>query len=76
MLHLVIFSYKDTGNTKESKMEKTQTRRKRIEGIVKAAEQLGVTRVHLYLVLTGQRESRSLLSRYHALKQQPTGERA
>lgn len=36
-------------------------------GITDYARQLGVRREHLWLVLTGQRESRSLRARYHAL---------
>ena len=36
----------------------------RFHGICRAAETLGVTRVHLYLVLTGKRESRILKRRY------------
>ncbi len=41
---------------------------KRIQGITKDAEALGVTREHLRLVLINKRESRSLLERYRALK--------
>jgi hypothetical protein len=37
-------------------------------GIVRDATNLGVTRVHLWLVLTGRRESRPLLARYEELK--------
>lgn len=39
-----------------------------IVGIVNDAEALGVTRVHLYLVLTGKRPSVSLKARYFALQ--------
>lgn len=39
-------------------------KRHRISGITAAAKALGVTRQHLYLVLTGQRRSESLLKRY------------
>jgi hypothetical protein len=39
----------------------------RFPGIVEHARTLRVSRVHLYLVLTGRRESRSLLRRYAAL---------
>ena len=38
-------------------------------GIVKDAEALGVNRIHLFLVLKGERESASLLRRYQELKQ-------
>lgn len=40
----------------------------RFPGIVQDAELLGVTRTHLYLVLTGQRGSASLMQRYRKLK--------
>lgn len=38
------------------------------QGIGQAAEALGVHRVHLWLVLTGRRQSGSLLRRYAALQ--------
>jgi len=41
-----------------------------IKGITLDAEALGVTRTHLYLVLTGNRESKPLLKRYRALKRE------
>lgn len=37
--------------------------------ITAAAQQLGVTRTHLSLVIHGHRQSRSLTARYTALKQ-------
>lgn len=40
----------------------------RIVDIVADAESLGVSRVHLWLVLTGRRPSKSLTQRYHALR--------
>ena len=40
-------------------------------GICAAAEALGVHRIHLYLVLSGKRESRSLLRRYQQLTKKP-----
>jgi hypothetical protein len=43
-------------------------RRVKFPGIGKDAERLGVHRIHLYLVLTGERTSHRLLSRYHQLK--------
>lgn len=47
-------------------------RKVRFPGIVAAAEALGVTRVHLYLVLSGKRESASLRARYlEWMNQQP-----
>lgn len=38
--------------------------RVRFRGIVEIAKKLGVSRTHLYLVLSGRRESRSLRERY------------
>lgn len=38
-------------------------------GICEDAKALGVSRIHLYLVLTGQRMSHRLTSRYNALQQ-------
>ena len=40
----------------------------RFPGITAAARRLKVTRIHLYLVLSGQRTSHSLLKRYEALR--------
>jgi hypothetical protein len=40
----------------------------RFPGITRAAERLKVTRIHLYLVLSGQRTSHRLLMRYQALQ--------
>ena len=39
----------------------------RYPGISRHAAELGVRREHLWMVLTGRRESRSLLSRYAVL---------
>ena len=39
-----------------------------ITGICRDAQRLGVTRVHLYLVLKGRRHSARLMNRYAALK--------
>lgn len=39
----------------------------RFPGITDAARRLKVTRIHLYLVLSGQRTSHRLLKRYRAL---------
>jgi hypothetical protein len=41
-----------------------------IRGICADAERLGVSRVHLHLVLKGKRKSRSLLERYNKLQKQ------
>ena len=48
----------------------TKSTRKRVRfyGICAAAKALEVERTHLYRVLTGERPSKSLLSRYRALK--------
>jgi len=50
-----------------AKRVKSKPRRKRIAGITIAAGTLGVTRFHLYKVLTGKRESAPLLARYRAM---------
>lgn len=42
----------------------------RYHGIVADARSLGVSRVHLWFVLSGRRRSLSLLRNYHALKRQ------
>jgi len=43
-------------------------RARRIQGITRAASDLGVTRQHLRLVLIGERSSPPLLRRYQALR--------
>ena len=43
-------------------------RQVRFPGLVTDAETLGVHRNHLYLVLSGRRESASLMKRYRSLK--------
>lgn len=47
---------------------KKQSPLTRFPGLIADAEALGVHRTHLYLVLSGQRTSASLLRRYRALK--------
>jgi hypothetical protein len=47
-------------------------RRSRFTGICADAEALGVSREHLFRVLTGERQSRSLMRRYLELKQPET----
>lgn len=50
-------------------MTKTYTPQSpRFPGIVAAARRLGVSRVHLYYVLRGDRKSPGLQRRYEALK--------
>jgi hypothetical protein len=39
----------------------------RFPGIMRDARELGVSRIHLYLVLSGKRVSRRLTARYRAL---------
>ena len=53
---------------KQHSKEKPKSRRVQFVGIVADSAALGVTRVHLWLVLTGRRESQPLLARYAALK--------
>ena len=54
---------------------RTQKKRGRTQfpGIVEDARSLGVSRVHLFLVLTGQRTSKGLLNRYKAFQRQLKG---
>ena len=49
---------------------KTKPRAKRIAGICDAAKKCGVTRGHLWAVLTNRRESQPLLARYQALRKE------
>lgn len=77
----------DTGSTKinggqKVHVEEPPARRPRrtspltrFPGLLADADALGVHRTHLYLVLSGQRVSESLLRRYRALKagQKPAG---
>jgi hypothetical protein len=53
-----------------TKHQKPVSRRNKIDGIVEDAKLLGVTRQHLYLVLTEQRTSYLLLRRYSALQRE------
>jgi len=52
----------------ESRSNRNPKRAPRIPGICADAEALGVTRIHLWCVLKGRRESASLKRRYAALK--------
>jgi hypothetical protein len=52
-------------------IKSARKRRKRIAGICRAADALGVTRQHLGLVIRGSRPSKSLMARYVALKLKP-----
>jgi hypothetical protein len=49
---------------RKRKRKQAATRQPRIKGLCAAAEALGVHRTHLYLVLSGKRESASLRARY------------
>jgi len=51
-----------------------EKRKIKFKGICKDAETLGVTRMHLFKVLNGNRESQPLLKRYEALKKQQAAE--
>ncbi len=44
-----------------------KVKRTRYPNICEQAKALGVHRVHLYMVLSGRRESRRLMARYHDL---------
>jgi len=58
----------ETMTQSERKRGGKYPRVRRFPGICLDAESLGVSRVHLYLVLTRQRRSASLLRRYRKLK--------
>jgi hypothetical protein len=49
-------------------MHSTIQSKTKFEGITEDAARLNVCRTHLYRVLTGKRESKSLLKRYENLK--------
>lgn len=54
--------------TKRRKMDLRQNTRKVIPGICADARALGVSRMHLWAVLSGRRESDGLVRRYQELK--------
>ena len=62
--------------TKTHKKEVKKKRTIRFRGINADAVELGVRREHLWMVLTGRRESAILNRRYKALKQQQAEEAA
>lgn len=49
-------------------------RKVRFPGICEDAQELGVTRVHLWMVLTGDRKSKRLMQRYRDLKAKQKGD--
>lgn len=53
---------------KRIKKDLRQDTRKVIPGICADARELGVSRMHLWAVLSGRRESDGLVARYRALK--------
>jgi hypothetical protein len=53
---------------RETKQTGKAKREVRFRGVCKSAQLLGVSRVHLYLVLAGRRTSRRLMQRYEALR--------
>ncbi len=53
---------------KERKRVKAKREARRFPGITRDAAELGVSRVHLWKVLTGRRSSLSLTRRYGELK--------
>ena len=60
--------------TKNRKVAEPKARRRiKFRGIGADAIALGVHRIHLYAVLDGRRESRSLTARYAALKASQIG---
>ncbi|MCA1659016.1 MAG: hypothetical protein LC642_00520 [Verrucomicrobiaceae bacterium] len=49
--------------------KRTKNRRVRFPGIVEHARKLGITRIHLYYLLTGARPwQKAMLAEYRALK--------
>lgn len=52
----------------EGKVLSFHSKRTRFAGLVADAKRLGVHRNHLYLVLSGRRQSRRLMARYKALR--------
>lgn len=61
---------------KKARKKKIERRKQRFPTIGSDAAELGVHRSHLYRVLTGKRCSRSLLSRYQALKRKTQQQKA
>lgn len=62
---------RETPGTRKAKASRKRRKRPiRFPGIVAAAQALGVSRVHLYLVLSGRRKSARLLERYEEWKDQ------
>lgn len=57
-------------------MKNVRKRSPRIKGICKAAEELGVTHQHLWAVLRGKRQSKSLMRKYRAMKRAGGGQHA
>jgi hypothetical protein len=55
---------------KRANVAKKKTRAKPVKGICAAAEALGVTRGHLWAVLTHRRESKPLIARYRVWKRE------
>lgn len=53
-------------------MDVNRKNRTKHAGISRHARALGVSRIHLWYVLQGRRESRRLLTRYHALVRHET----
>ena len=59
-------------NAEKIKRKKKRLHRHKVRfpGITEDAKKLGVSRPHLWMVLTGSRESMSLTRRYQALKKE------
>jgi len=56
--------------TKRQKRDMRRETRHVIPGICADARRLGVSRMHLWAVLSGRRESDGLVARYQALQEQ------
>ena len=58
----------NTAISKRKKKRGSHRHQVKFPGITEDAKKLGVSRPHLWMVLTGTRTSGSLTRRYHALK--------
>ena len=68
-LHLSADKYQFPDVTRNMSKKESPKKVTRFHGIVGHAERLGVSRIHLWLVLSGRRQSRSLLKRYRKIKE-------
>ncbi len=60
---------RETGTKRKDGVARCVTFRPVIDGIVRDAQRLGVSRYHLWAVLSGRRESPGLVTRYRMLRE-------